>query len=44
MHFLNGCFQNYDTSESKLRREFEGYGPIKKVSQYEGSLTAVRVV
>ncbi|GBP11416.1 U1 small nuclear ribonucleoprotein 70 kDa [Eumeta japonica] len=23
---------NYDTSESKLRREFEGYGPIKKIS------------
>lgn len=23
--------QNYDTTESKLRREFEGYGPIKKV-------------
>lgn len=22
---------NYDTSESKLRREFEAYGPIKKV-------------
>lgn len=25
-------FQNYDTSESKLRREFEVYGPVKKVS------------
>jgi U1 small nuclear ribonucleoprotein 70kDa len=24
-------FQNYDTSESKLRREFEIYGPIKKI-------------
>lgn len=24
---------NYDTSESKLRREFEVYGPIKKVSR-----------
>lgn len=24
---------NYDTSESKLRREFETYGPVKKVSQ-----------
>jgi hypothetical protein len=23
--------QNYDSSESKLRREFEVYGPIKKV-------------
>lgn len=22
---------NYDTSESKLRREFEAYGPVKKV-------------
>lgn len=28
-HFL---LQNYDTSESKLRREFEVYGPIKKVT------------
>ena len=25
-------FQNYDTTESKLRREFEVYGPIKRVS------------
>lgn len=24
-------FQNYDTSEAKLRREFEMYGPIKKI-------------
>lgn len=24
-------FQNYDTSESKLRREFEVYGAIKKI-------------
>jgi RNA recognition motif-containing protein len=24
-------FQNYDTSESKLRREFESYGAVKKV-------------
>lgn len=24
-------FQNYDTTESKLRREFEVYGPIKRV-------------
>ncbi|CAH2064812.1 unnamed protein product, partial [Iphiclides podalirius] len=23
---------NYDTSESKLRREFEGYGPIKRIN------------
>jgi len=29
--------QNYDTTESKLRREFEVYGPIKRVScaEYE---------
>jgi hypothetical protein len=27
-------FQNYDSSESKLRREFEVYGPIKKVRIY----------
>lgn len=25
-------FQNYDTTESKLRREFEVYGPIKRVA------------
>lgn len=25
------CFQNYDTSETKLRREMETYGAIKKV-------------
>lgn len=31
--FKKKCkFQNYDTSESKLRREFELYGPIKKVN------------
>lgn len=30
---LNHIFflQNYDTSESKLRREFESYGAIKKI-------------
>lgn len=27
-------FQNYDSSESKLRREFEVYGPIRKVSTH----------
>lgn len=27
--------QNYDTTESKLRREFEVYGPIKRVSCVE---------
>ena len=26
------CVQNYDTSESKLRREFDVYGPVKRVS------------
>jgi len=31
MHLI---FQNYDTSESKLRREFELYGPIKKVNYW----------
>lgn len=32
-HFFRLSFsiQNYDTSESKLRREFEVYGPIKKI-------------
>lgn len=28
---FNFFFQNYDTSESKLRREFEVYGTIKKI-------------
>lgn len=26
------CVQNYDTSESKLRREFDVYGPVRRVS------------
>ena len=26
--------QNYDSSEAKLRREFEQYGAIKKVSEH----------
>ena len=26
--------QNFDTSDSKLRREFEQYGPIKKVTRF----------
>ena len=32
----SSCFvlQNYDTSESKLRREFEVHGPIKKVREF----------
>ena len=30
--FFSHLFQNYDTSESKLRREMELYGPIKRVS------------
>lgn len=29
--FFVFVFQNYDTSESKLRREFEVYGTIKKI-------------
>lgn len=38
--FPKNCFfylQNYDSSESKLRREFEVYGPIRKVSFLEFS-------
>lgn len=31
--------QNYDTTESKLRREFEVYGPIKRVGQPAHLLT-----
>lgn len=31
-------FQSYDTSESKLRREFEVYGPVKR-SQVSISLS-----
>ncbi|XP_064480311.1 U1 small nuclear ribonucleoprotein 70 kDa-like [Ornithodoros turicata] len=30
---------NYDTSESKLRREFEGYGPIKKIVIVHNKIT-----
>ncbi|XP_055377501.1 U1 small nuclear ribonucleoprotein 70 kDa [Condylostylus longicornis] len=30
---------NYDTSESKLRREFEVYGPIKKIIMIQNSET-----
>lgn len=30
---------NYDTSEAKLRREFETYGPIKKVSMVMDKVT-----
>ncbi len=30
--------QNYDTSESKLRREMEIYGPVKTVSFFSNSL------
>ncbi|GFN87306.1 hypothetical protein PoB_001381200 [Plakobranchus ocellatus] len=29
--FLMPDVKNYDTSESKLRREFEVYGPVKKI-------------
>lgn len=32
--------QNYDTSESKLRREFEMYGPIKKIIMVQDVDTA----
>lgn len=31
MHFV---LQNYETSESKLRREFEQFGKIQKVSSF----------
>lgn len=31
-HVLCSFLQNYDTSESKLRREFEIYGTVKKAS------------
>ena len=34
-------FQNYDTSESKLRREFEAYGTVKQVTT--GSLSLMRI-
>lgn len=29
--------QNYETSESKIKREFESYGPIKRVGIFEHS-------
>lgn len=31
---------NYDTSEAKLRREFETYGPIKKITQINDTTTS----
>ena len=34
MHILSlllSLIQNFDTSEGKLRREFESYGPVKRV-------------
>ena len=34
LQFTNVLLQNYDTSESKLQREFEQYGPVKKVVQF----------
>ena len=34
-------FQNFDTSESKLRREMELYGPIKRVSTAKNTTTAL---
>ena len=34
MEFTDFFCQNYDTSESKLRREFEVYGSVKKVSHH----------
>jgi U1 small nuclear ribonucleoprotein len=30
---------NYDTNETKLRREFEAYGPIKKISLVHDKVT-----
>ncbi len=32
---LLSSLQNYDTSESKLRREFEVYGAVRKVLETE---------
>ena len=34
--------QNFDSSESKLRREFESYGPIKMVSEQVSRFMGVR--
>lgn len=31
---VSKLFQNYETSESKLKREMEQYGKIKRVSSY----------
>lgn len=35
---------NYDTSESKLRREFEIYGPIKKVRYKSNSMASGKML
>ena len=33
--FHTFCFQNYETTESRIKREFEAYGPIKRVGIIE---------
>jgi len=38
LRFTDVLLQNYDTSESKLQREFEQYGPVKKVVQFANIL------
>lgn len=35
---------NYDTTESKLRREFEAYGPVQKVCLYNENEKMLPVV
>ena len=34
IHIFKIILQNYDTTESKLRRELESYGPIRQVSYH----------
>lgn len=36
--------QNYDTGESKLRREFDEYGPIRRVRKHSNSFIANLII
>ena len=40
------CFflQNYETTESRIKREFEAYGPIKRVGTLEHPQVGLRLL
>lgn len=37
-------FQNYETTESRVKREFEAYGPIKRVGIIEHPFVGLRLL